>query len=122
MNHGEGGMDAADTPAAWAIVELMGHVRLAGRLSEEEHYGAKMGRLDIPTDGWAFVTQFFGGGSVYRITLVSEDVARHVAKAARPEPVSPWDFPKQLSRALPGMGDDDHDEDANDEDDDGPPV
>lgn len=27
----------------WAIVELMGHVKLAGRLTEEERFGTKMG-------------------------------------------------------------------------------
>jgi hypothetical protein len=79
----------------WAIVELMGHVRLAGRLTEEEKFGAKMGRLDIPLNE-GFITQYFGGGSVYRITFVSEDVARHVAKQEAPAPVSPWDFPKVL--------------------------
>ena len=41
--------DAVNPPAPkWAIVELMGHLRLAGLLSEEEHFGAKMGRIDIP--------------------------------------------------------------------------
>ncbi len=84
-----------DKEEVWAIVELMGHVRLAGRLAEEEHFGAKMGRLDIP-QGDGFVTQLFGGGSVYRITVVTEEVARHVCKQASPAPVSPWDFPKQL--------------------------
>lgn len=82
-------------PETWATVELMGHVKLAGRLSEEEKFGAKLGRLDIPTeDGW--LTQYFGGGSVYRITLVTEAVARHVARSNKPAPVSPWDFPKML--------------------------
>lgn len=32
----------------WAVVELMGHVRIAGRLSEEERFGGKMGRIDVP--------------------------------------------------------------------------
>lgn len=89
----------ADQPT-WAIVELMGHVRLAGRLSEEEKFGAKMGRLDIPTNDGQFVSQFFGGGSVYRITFVTEEVARHVAKTTQSTPVSPWDFPKQLPTAM----------------------
>lgn len=108
----------------WAIVELMGHVRIAGKLSEEERFGVKMGRLDIPDSrpceacagtGQSsfmdaapcaacggrkakefFVTQYFGGASVYRITLVSEQVARHVASQNKPAPVSAWDFPKQL--------------------------
>ncbi len=89
----------------WAIVELMGHVRLAGRLTEEEKFGTKMGRLDIPipndsddlTPGPQFVTQLFGGASVYRITIVTEAVARQVARKNQPAPVSPWDYPKQLT-------------------------
>jgi hypothetical protein len=108
----------------WAIVELMGHVRLAGRLSEEEKFGSKIGRLDIPTAEKCtcpnaaresvesptvpcekccgsgivrtFITQYFGGGSVYRISIVSEDVARHVSRSTTPAPVSPWDFPKAM--------------------------
>lgn len=113
--------------AVWAVVELLGHVKMAGRLTEVERLGAKMGRLDIPQDGGAckkcfgggegdgpqmgdkcsdcggsgrvttFATQFFGGASVYRITPVTEAVARHVAKGCRPEPVSPWDFPRQIA-------------------------
>jgi len=103
----------------WAIVELMGHVRLAGRLTEEEKFGSKMGRLDIPVasdpscpncdgqnppcpvcKGGSFATQLFGGGSVYRLTIVTEAVARHVCKQTSPAPVSPWDFPKQLPAPL----------------------
>ena len=123
------------TPDAWAIVELMGHVRLAGRLTEEEKFGTKMGRLDIPIESpcdsccgsgqtafmvgtpcckcdgaktlVTFVTQYFGGGSVYRITFVTEAVARQVARGSQPSPVSPWDFPKALP---PGRRVDDDDD------------
>jgi hypothetical protein len=92
---------------SWAIVELMGHVKLAGRLTEEERFGAKMGRLDIP-HGDGFVTQFFGGASVYRITPVSEEVARQVAKKSDPAPVYSWDFPdKQLTGPGTGYGEED---------------
>lgn len=77
----------------WAIVELMGHVRMAGRLTEEEHFGAKLGRLDIP-DGFGFKTQFFGGSSVYRITPCTEEVARLVAKKTDVAPVHAWELPK----------------------------
>lgn len=97
----------SEEPAVWAIVELMGHVRLAGRLTEEEKFGAKMGRLDIPSED-GFVTQLFGGGSVYRITIVTEAVARHVCKQSSPAPVSPWDFPKQLAHV-------EHDDDLDDD-------
>jgi hypothetical protein len=79
--------ETAPEPAVFAIVELMGHVRIAGRLTEEERFGAKMGRLDIPQPDGSFVTQHFGGGSVYRITYCDEATARAVAKASKVEPV-----------------------------------
>jgi hypothetical protein len=105
----------------WAVVELMGHVRLAGRLSQEEHFGAKMGRLDIPQVG-GFVTQLFGGGSVYRITFVSEEVARHVAGMNDPAPVSRWDFPR-LPSEPPVVVAEEHDSyDEPDDDEDAPVV
>lgn len=87
----------------WAIVELMGHVRYGGRLSEEQHFGTTMGRVDVPDDGDGFTTVFFGGSSVYRITPCSEDVARKVASFGRPRPVSRF----ELEQA-----DDDYDDDG----------
>lgn len=71
----------------WAVVELMGHVRLAGRLTEESHCGVALGRIDIPTSDVDFVTQYFGGGSIYRITPVSEEAARQVARNSQPAPI-----------------------------------
>lgn len=47
----------------WAIVELMGHVRVAGRVTEEEHFGSKLGRIDIPRPEYPCGT-CAGGGKV----------------------------------------------------------
>lgn len=58
----------------WAVCELMGHVTLAGRISKPGEYGG-LWQLDIP-DGDTFHTEFFGSQSVYRIRLVSEEIAR----------------------------------------------
>jgi hypothetical protein len=84
----------------WAIVELMGHVRLGGRLTEESHFGVALGRIDIPA-GDGFATQFFGGSSIYRITPVAEDVARAVATANQPQPVHRWELPAPAARPAP---------------------
>lgn len=82
---------------SWAVVELMGHVKLAGYVTEEERFGVKMGRIDVPgADGQTIVTQYFSGASVYRITPVTEEVARAVAAGNQPQPVTRWDL-----RALP---------------------
>lgn len=84
----EGGFDS------WAILELMGHVRMAGRVTEEERFGCKMGRIEVPGDGESFTTVYFGGGSVYRMTPTTEEVARAVAKGSQLEPVHRWELPK----------------------------
>lgn len=84
----------------WAVIELMGHVRMAGKVSTTERYGAKMGRIDIP-DGDGFKTQFFGGGSVYRETPTTEEIARAIAKQSMPQPIHAWEMPKALPAAEP---------------------
>lgn len=81
----------------WAIVELLGHARFAGRLSTVEQFGTKMGRLDVPTADGGFVTKLFGGSSVYAVTFVDEAAARAVALANRPDPVHEWELPKQIA-------------------------
>jgi hypothetical protein len=89
-----GGGELSEITAAgdWAILELMGHVRTAGFVTEEEHFGCKLGRIDIP-NGDGMATQYFGGSSVYRLTITTEEVARAVAKSNQPEPVHRWELP-----------------------------
>lgn len=85
---------------SWAIVALMGHKTLAGRLSEEERFGAKLGRIDIPGEGDTFATVYFGGSSVYSINVVTEEVARAKAVECQPRPVYTYRVPEgeQLER------------------------
>jgi hypothetical protein len=79
---------------SWAVVELLGHVTMAGRLTEEERFGSKMGRVDIPTNEGGFTTVFFGGGSVYRITPCTEVIARAKARSHQPHPIYAYELPK----------------------------
>lgn len=65
---------------SWAIVDLMGHVCLAGRVTKPGEFGG-LWQIDIP-DGEKFRTEFFGSQSVYRIRIVSEEIARAYAKPA----------------------------------------
>ncbi len=86
---------------AWAVVELMGHVKLAGKVTEQEVLGSKLGRIEIPQKDGTFVTQFFGGASVYRISPVSEEVARHVALNTTYMPISAWELPRLIEGPKP---------------------
>lgn len=88
--------DESKPAEVWAVLELMGHVKLAGRIGEEEKFGGRLGRIDVPTPDGGFVTRYFGAAGVYSLTVVSERVARDVAAGCRPQPVSEWDYPKSL--------------------------
>ena len=104
----------------WAILELMGHVRLGGLVSEEEKFGVKMGRIDVPTEEPAgFVTQYFGGQSVYRLTPCTEEVARAVAKHTSVQPIHSYEMPRLQAPALSSGSEDDGIEEHNEEDDEG---
>lgn len=82
--------DDSPTFDTWAILELMGHRRLAGHLTEQEVAGEGFLRLDVPGEPPA--TQFYRPAAVYCITPTSEDTARKVAALARPAPVQIWEI------------------------------
>ncbi len=84
----------------WCIVELMGHRRLGGFVSEAEIAGARLLRIEIPTPDGAFVTQFYGPQSIYCLTPTTEDSARAVALRNQPEPMHPWEVRLLESRCL----------------------
>lgn len=65
----------------WAIAELMGHLMLAGRITMPGEHGG-LWQIDIPDDTEAgYHTEFFASGSVYRIRIVSEEMARAYSKS-----------------------------------------
>ena len=61
----------------WAIVEIFGHRSHAGRAREEEKFGARMLRIDVPIKGDAaahgWETHWYGGSSIFSYTLTDED-------------------------------------------------
>ena len=70
---------------AWGIVDLFGHTRLAGRISEQTIGGETFIRVDIPNGANAegaddFHTRLFGKGAIYGISLTDERIARETAK------------------------------------------
>jgi hypothetical protein len=80
----------------WAILELMGHRRLAGKVSEAAIGGGSFIRIDMPMKDGSTSTQFYSPASIYCITPTTEKIAREVALASQPEPVNRWEF-KQLT-------------------------
>ncbi len=76
----------------WAVVEIMGHRKHAGRVRQEERFGAKMLRIDVPTlatdpieEGkpmsWSvtsWTTHWYGGPSLFSFTLTDEESAMKI--------------------------------------------
>ena len=73
----------------WAICEIFGHIRHVGRAREEERFGQKMLRIDVPTvetgadPGTAplvtWRTHWYGGAAIFSFSLTDEDSVMRAA-------------------------------------------
>jgi len=102
---------------AWAVVEMLGHRVVVGRVTEQVIAGAGFVRVDVPhadaaAEGWA-MTRLIGTSSIYCITPLTERVARDAARRMAPDPVTPWGYPTPPQPRLDGMT---YDPDAEDDD------
>lgn len=88
----------AETFKQWAIIEIMGHQRYAGFVTEQSIGGASFVRVDVPENGAenpAF-TKLFGAGSIYAITPVAEHVARLASQKLNQVPITLYDLPESI--------------------------
>jgi hypothetical protein len=106
-------MDKDKPFESWAIVEVMGHKRLAGFVSEQAVGGASFIRVDVPEaevpslygrdagtpEKLAGFTQLLGAASIYAITPCTEEVAKRAVASFRARPVQHLDL--SPPRALP---------------------
>ncbi|MFN3652595.1 MAG: hypothetical protein ACK47B_23710 [Armatimonadota bacterium] len=95
---------------SWAVVEVLGHQTYAGFVSEEQVAGTSMLRVDVPElspdagEAVPAYTKFIGGGSIYALTPVSEEVARAAARRLCNRPISvymPELYPPAPPKELP---------------------
>lgn len=92
-------MAEKDETIGWAILELMGHRRLAGYVRPVEVAGKGFLRIDVPGPGakdeagpWS-VTQFYAPDAVYCVTPTTAETAIRAAGIGTPAPVSRWELP-----------------------------
>lgn len=109
-------------PPQWAILELMGHRRVAGRISEVQRFGVTFCQLEVPNVTGGFRTALYGGSAIYGVHFVDEHEAREAANHASPSPFA-WILDRQqlaAGRRGPWSGDtrdeEPDDDDSGDED------
>lgn len=84
---------------SWALVELFGHNKIAGKCSEQNIAGGSMLRIDVPeTSHNPAFTRFMGIASIYAINPVTEEVAKMWAERLQVTPVEPWDIRKFIEK------------------------
>lgn len=87
---------------SWAFVEVMGHRRIGGRVSEATIAGAPLLRVDVPRapPDEGFTTQFYGGQAIYCLTPSTEELVRAFAAQRQEAPISPYELPEAFRKRL----------------------
>lgn len=116
-------VEQAEKFEMWAVVEVFGHQKFAGKVTEQSIGGCNFVRVDVPgvpeskgRYGDAIgerppFTKLFGQGAIYSMTPVDESVALAVARSIAAEPMSiyiPAEFKPRP--AIEAGSDDDEDD------------
>jgi hypothetical protein len=106
-------MSAETKFETWAMVELFGHGRIVGLVTEQAIGGASFIRVDVPkVDGTTDFTRLFGASAIYAISPITKDLAVRLAQLMSARPVEPYEIPKLAeSTGTVNDRDDDREED-----------
>jgi len=75
----------------WCVIDLFGHQRIAGKVTEQVIGGSSFIRVDVPkTDSHEEFTKFFGQGAIYSMTPVDEATAKIAAHSYDVAPIEVW--------------------------------
>lgn len=80
---------------SWAIVEVMGHSKFAGFVSEQTIGGCSFVRVDVPeVEGRPAFTKLLGQSAIFGITPTTEETARKCAEHFRARPMAEYGLPQ----------------------------
>ena len=101
----------ADRFEQWGVIEVMGHQRAAGRISEEVVAGANLLRVDVPTDAHNFRTVYYGASAIYALHVTGEEEARKMAARSGAKPPFAYELEQAAPPRLPLEHHADHEDD-----------
>ena len=92
---------------SWAVVEVMGHKRFAGFVTEQTIAGAAFVRVDVPQvqvdaggETLPAFTKLLGAASIYALTPCTEETARAFAAKMRERAFATYEAPRLTSVAI----------------------
>ena len=92
----------------WAMLELYGHQRIVGKVTEATIGGCSFIRVDVPElDFNPPFTRYFGQGAIYSLNPVSERIAMELLRSCRNVPVQQYEIQQRM---LSGSSEDAPDE------------
>lgn len=88
--------DIIPLPAGdYAIVEVLGHRTIIGRVEEVERFGTKLMSIEPLFNGHLLAAVLIGGSSIYQFTPCSAETA------AKRQPKNAWQLPASVAAVLP---------------------
>lgn len=91
---------------SWALIELFGHARICGRVTDAEIGGGSFIRVDVPdANGETLFTRYYGPKAIYSISPVTRQTAIGVAQKIDAKPVRPFDIIADIQASRVGLTD-----------------
>jgi hypothetical protein len=83
-----------------AVVELFGHTKMAGKVTEQNIGVATFIRVDVPeTTQQPKFTRLLNPSAIYAINPVTEEVMNQMAEMITSKPIDSWDI-KEMQKKL----------------------
>lgn len=83
----------------YAVINLFGHQRIAGRVYEKQIGGASFLAIDVPeTTTQPSFTRIINPSAVYDIFPVTKEVAEHQAENINSKPIEVWDIQRFMEK------------------------
>ena len=85
----------------YAIIELFGHNKIAGKVSEQNMGAFTFCRIDVPeTPQQPSFTRLVNPSAIYAINPVTEEVMIKMAENIQTKPIEAWDVREMVNKMI----------------------
>lgn len=90
---------------AFALVELFGHQRMAGKVTEQTIGNSAFIRIDVPeTKSQPAFSRLLNPSAIYAINPITEEAMTELADNLEKAPIQPWDIRQTVAKAKAELG------------------